>query len=177
MFHIKKKFGLVNRRMYLYLVLVAGLVIFILLSVVIYRKYIVGFKPDNNQIIDQSSADLTMDELKKISSRPILFGLEANLVSDEDFYFDDVNFYAIITKSSRKAVFPLTDIVELSKTSVIITNNHVWQVILQTKDNNKVVFRFTHNYTIWNMNFHVFYQKINQINPSAVKSKWSVWTM
>jgi hypothetical protein len=177
MFHIKKKFSLIDRRMYLYLILIAGLVIFILLSIVLYRKYAAGFKPDNNQIIDQSSADLTMGELRKISSRPILLGLEDNLVSDEDLYFDDVNFYAINTKHNRKVVFPLTDIVELSKTSVIITNHHVWLVILQTKDNNKIVFRFTHNYTIWNKNFHVFYQKVNQISPSAVKSKWSLWTM
>lgn len=33
--------------MYLYLVPIAGLVIFILLSIVIYRKYIAGFKDYN----------------------------------------------------------------------------------------------------------------------------------
>ena len=163
--------------MYLYFILIASLVIFVLLSIVIYKKHSAVFNPENNQINYKNATDLTGTELRKISSRPFLFGLEGNLVSDEDFYFDDTNFYAINTKYGRKAVFSLTDIVQLGRTSIIITNHNVWQITLQTVDKNKIVFRFTHNYTIWNKNFSVFHQKVKQINPAIVKSKWSLWTM
>jgi hypothetical protein len=120
---------------------------------------------------------LVGEEIRKISSRPFLFGLEDNLVSDEDFYFDDINFYAIDNKQQRKAVFLLTEIIELSKTSITITNHRVWQVIIHGADNQKIVFKFTHNYTLWNKDFVKFYKKIEQINPAAIKSKWSLWTM
>lgn len=175
MFDVKEKFKLIDRRMHLYLILIAGLAIFVLLSLVIYRNYTAGFKPESGQIHDKYPSDLAVGEIRKISSRPFLLGLEDNLVSDEDFYFDEANFYAINTKYNKKQVFPLADIVELSRTSVIITNHNIWQIILRTVDNNKIVFRFTHNYTIWNKSFLVFYRKIRQINPVAVKSKWSLW--
>ncbi|WP_293945134.1 MULTISPECIES: hypothetical protein [unclassified Sphingobacterium] len=163
--------------MYLYLILLAGLVLFIVLFSLIFRKYTAGFKPENNQISYEASADLVGEKIRKISSRPFLFGLEDNLVSDEDFYFDDINFYAIDNKQQRKAVFPLTDIIELSKTAITITNDRVWQVIIQKAGNHKIVFKFAYNYTLWNKDFYKFYKKIEQVNPAAVKSKWSLWTM
>lgn len=174
---VKDKFRLIKRRMYLYLIFLIGFALFIVLFSLIFRKYTAGFKPKNSQISYEASADLVGEEIRKISSRPSLFGLEDNLVSDEDFYFDDINFYAIDNKQQRKAVFPLTDIIELSKTSITITNHRVWQVIINGVDNQKIVFKFTHNYTLWNKDFVKFYKKIAQINPAAIKSKWSLWTM
>ncbi|RKE56573.1 hypothetical protein [Sphingobacterium detergens] len=163
--------------MYLYLIFLIGFALFIVLFSLIFRKYTAGFKPKNNQISYEASTDLVGEEIRKISSRPFLFGLEDNLVSDEDLYFDDINFYAIDNKQQRKAVFPLTDIIELSKTSITITNQRVWQVIINGADNHKIVFKFTHNYTLWNKDFVKFYKKIAQVNPAAIKSKWSLWTM
>ncbi|GAA4169765.1 MULTISPECIES: hypothetical protein [Sphingobacterium] len=163
--------------MYLYLIFLIGFALFIVLFSLIFRQYTAGFKPKNNQISYEASADLVGEKIRKISSRPFLFGLEDNLVSDEDFYFDDINFYAIDNKQQRKVVFPLTDIIELSKTSITITNHRVWQVIINGADNQKIVFKFTHNYTLWNKDFVKFYKKIAQINPAAIKSKWSLWTM
>jgi len=163
--------------MYLYLIFLIGLMLFIVLFSLIFRKCTAGFKPKNNQISYEASADFVGEKIRKISSRPFLFGLEDNFVSDEDFYFDDINFYAIDNKQQRKAVFPLTDIIELSKTSITIGNHKVWQVTIHGVDNHKIIFKFTHNYTLWNKDFFKFYKKIEQANPTAIKSKWSLWTM
>jgi hypothetical protein len=174
---VEGKFRLIKRRMYLYLIFLIGFALFIVLFILIFRSYSAGFKPKNNHIIYETSADLVGEKIRKISSRPFLFGLEDNLVSDEDLYFDDINFYAIDNKQQRKAVFPLTDIIELSRTSMAITNHNVWQVIIHGADKHKIVFKFTHNYTLWNKDFVKFYEKIAQINPAAIKSKWSLWKM
>lgn len=160
-----------------YLIFIAGLVLFAMLFSLAYRKHMAGFKPKNKQLNYQNSVDLIEVQKRKISSRPFLFGIEDHIVSDEDMYFDDNSFYAIDTKQMRQVVFPLADIIELSKTSTIINNRNVWQVIFRTADDNKMVFKFTHNYTIWNKDFYEFYKRVKQTNPTVVKSKWSLWNM
>lgn len=115
--------------------------------------------------------------MRRISFKPPLFALENNLLSNEMFYFDATNFYAINHKQQRKAVFPITDIVELRRTSVTVRDKKVWQVIFHGTDNNEIVFKFINNYSIINKEFPEFYKKIAQVNPAAIKSKWSLWAM
>ncbi len=116
-------------------------------------------------------------KLNKISKRPFLLGLERKVISNSDFYFDNENFYAINEKENTKTVFKLAEIIELSKTSIKINNRRIWQVKVNQVNGKEITFRFAHNYTIWNNNFHLFYKKVKSINPSAIKSKWNLWTI
>ncbi len=142
----------------------------------IYKKHIGGFKPGDNKII-YSDDNLNLKKLNKISTRPFLFGLEKKIISNYEFYFDDNNFYAINPKTTKKAVFLLTDITELGTTSIQINNRRIWQVKINQTNGKEIIFRFAHNYTIWNNNFCLFYEKVKTINPAAIKAKWNLWTM
>ncbi|MEO8933613.1 MAG: hypothetical protein ABI295_04840 [Xanthomarina sp.] len=115
--------------------------------------------------------------MKIISSRPfILFGFESKLVTEDELYFDDENFYAI-NKSHQKAVYKLTDITELSRTSINIRNQTLWLLKISDKNDNEITIRFAHNYRFWNKNFALFYKKLKTMNPTVLKSKWSLWRM
>jgi len=161
---------------YIFLLLVVNFAFSLFLIRAFYKKYIAGFKPKNNEITYVNSEDLNI-KLRKISTRPFLFGFENKFISEDDFYFDDENFYAV-NKEFKKAIFKLTDIVEISKTSLQINNRRLWQVKINQQGTCKeIVFKFAHNYTIWNKNFYLFYEKVKLINPTAIKSKWSLWTM
>ncbi|RWW96717.1 hypothetical protein [Flavobacterium cerinum] len=145
------------------LITISGLIFSFFLIGEIYRKYIIGFKPKNNKIT-YSNSENTNFQLKKISTRPFLFGLEKGLISDDEFYFDDENFYAV-NKEFQKAIFKLSDITEISKTSIQINNGRLWQVKIKQGTADEITFKFAHNYTIWNKNFYHFYEKIKLINP------------
>ena len=141
----------------------------------VYLNYIVVQKPQNIKVTQTHLNNTELNTLKKISTHPFFFGFENKLINDEEFYFDAVHFYAI-TPDSKKAVFKLADIIELSKTSTIINNRHVWQVKIQYETDQEVIFKFTHNYTVWNKDFLLFYEEVKRINPEAIKSKWNLWT-
>ena len=113
---------------------------------------------------------------KKISMKPFFFGLEKKLISIEEFYFDHENFYAI-HQDLQKKVFKLSTITELKRTATQVNNRRIWQITIQQANATTVVFKFAHNYTLWNKNFAIFHKKIKKINPEAIKSKWSLWSM
>ena len=140
----------------------------------IYKNYIADFKPKNSGIEYENSGDFFVENIKKISTRPFLFGLENKLISDNEFYFDDEHLYAI-NKNFQKAVFKLTDISELSKTTIEINNRRLWQVKIKPENESEITFKFAHNYTIWNKNFVLFHEKMMLINSAVVKTKWNVW--
>lgn len=154
----------------------SSLVFMVLVFRVVYCKYIVVQKPQNIEVTQSNLNTTELNTLKKISTRPSFFGLENKLVNNEEFYFDAVHFYAI-TKDSKKAVFKLADIIELSKTSTIINNRHIWQVKIQDEIAKEIIFKFTHNYTFWNKDFLLFYEEVKRINPKSIKSKWNLLTM
>ena len=141
------------------------------------RKVVSGkFKPVENAVIyNQTTKNNEVSSARKISEKPFLFGLEKGLVSDNEFYFDENNFYAFNNRGER-AEFPLQAIVELSGTSVIISNRRIWMVKVAT-NNGIIEFKFGPNFTLWNKSFEVFYNKIKMIKPEAVKSNWSLWRM
>ena len=157
---------------YLIAVVLSSFVFAFLIGREVYKKYFVGFKPSNQNI---SYNNTIPKNSIKISTKPFLFGLEKKLLSDDEFYFDNENFYAI-NPENKTAKFNLKDITELSRTAININNRTIWQVKIKT-ENRELVFKFAHNYTIWNKSFRDFYDKIKALNPSAIKSKWSLWRM
>ncbi|KFC22043.1 hypothetical protein [Epilithonimonas lactis] len=157
---------------YLIIILAAGLIFSVLIVRQIYKKYFMNFKPRNQNIVYGNS---NINNLNKISTSPFLFGLEKKLLSDDEFYFDNDYFYAI-NPENKTAKFNLKDITELSRTAININNRTIWQVKIKT-ENRELIFKFAHNYTIWNKSFLDFYNKIKALNPSAIKSKWSLWRM
>lgn len=151
--------------------LLAGVIIFI------FFKYIYkNAKPVANNISYESATVDNFSNANKITSRPVLMGLEKKFINDEELYYDDQNLYAL-NNIGQIATFKLLQIKELSRTTTQINNSVVWQIILLQADGSEVNFKFTHNYTIWNKNFYHFYQKVKEINPTAIKSKWNLWKM
>jgi len=161
---------------FIILLLIGSFAFITLLLREIWKKYFIGFKPANQVISYGNSTSPALEEWKQISKKPFLFGLENKMVSEDEFFFDQENFYAV-NQHSQKAIYKLSDIIEVSKTSIQINNRSIWQVRIKQHNGEALVFKFAHNYTLWNKNFHLFYSKIAQINPSAIKSAWSMWTM
>lgn len=157
---------------YLIAIVVCSFIFAFLIGREVYKAYFLKFKPENQNISYQHSVP---KELIKISKRPFLFGLEKKLLSDDEFYFDGENFYAI-NQENQAAKFNLKNITELSRTDIIINNSSLWQVKIDD-GNREFIFKFAHNYTIWNKSFLAFYEKVKTVNPSAIKSKWSLWRM
>lgn len=157
---------------YLIAIVISSFVVAFLIGREVYKKYFLDFKPKRQNINYNNSSS---NDLIKISTKPFLFGLEKKLLSDDEFYFDNENFYAI-NQENKTAKFDLKDITELSRTDVNINNRTIWQVKINA-ENKELVFKFAHNYTIWNKSFLDFYNRIKTLNPSAIKSKWSLWRM
>ena len=163
--------------LYVLFLIILSLVFAIFVSLEIFKKETLKIKPVKQNVEYENIDDKNLQELKIISSRPfILFGSESKLVSDDQLYFDQENFYAI-NKGNQKAVYKLTDITELSRTSINIRNQTLWQLKIKVKNDNEITIRFAHNYRVWNKNFVLFYDKLKTINPNVVKSKWSLWRM
>lgn len=101
--------------------------------------------------------------------------MEGRFISDESFYFDDDNLY-IIAKNRKAVKVSFTQIAELKRTSININKIRIWQISVRI-EGLETLFRFTHNYTIWNGNFKEFYDKLSRENPMAVKMKWSYWNL
>ena len=141
----------------------------------LFNYYNGDWKKNNEILFANLQEDIDIAKLKKISSRPFLFGLEGRFISDESFYFDDNNLY--ISAKNRKAVkVPFDQITELKKTSITINNVKIWQISVRIEGKD-VVFRFAHNYNIWNNNFKEFYNRLSAKNPAVVKTKWSIWNI
>lgn len=163
--------------LYVLFLIILSLVFAIFVSLEIFKKVTLKLKPVKQNVEYENIDDKNLQELKIISSRPfILFGFESKLVSEDELYFDQENFYAI-NNANQKAVYKLTDITELSRTSINIRNQTLWQLKIKVKNDNEITIRFAHNYRVWNKNFVLFYDKLKTINPNVVKSKWSLWRM
>ncbi|MNK31569.1 hypothetical protein D3C87_500060 [compost metagenome] len=157
---------------YLIAIVISSFVVAFLIGREVYKKYFLDFKPKRQNI---NYNNFVPNDLIRISTKPFLFGLEKKLLSDDEFYFDNENFYAI-NQENKTAKFDLKNITELSRTDVNINNRTIWQVKINA-ENKELVFKFAHNYTIWNKSFLNFYNRIKTLNPSVVKSKWSLWRM
>ena len=148
---------------------------FIYITWELFNYYNGDWKKNNEMLFNNLKEDIDTARLKKISSRPFLFGLEGRFISDESFYFDDNNLY--ISAKNRKAVkVPFDQITELKKTSMSINKIRIWQINVGI-EGAEAMFRFANNYTIWNKNFKEFYDKLSNKNSIAVKTKWSYWNL
>jgi hypothetical protein len=81
-----------------------------------------------------------------------------------------------VNKQNEKAVFKLSEISELSRTSTLINNRKIWQIKINRENEPEIIFKFAHNYTIWNKNYPEFIERMNQINPKAVKTKFNLFS-
>jgi len=158
--------------LFLLAIVISGLGFGAIITFEVYKKYIAGSKPKK---YDLEFTHSNVENLNKISQKPFLFGLEKKIISDGEFYFDDENFY-VVNDNNETAKFDLNSITELSRTSVRINNSAIWQVKINDSKG-ELIFKFAHNYTIWNKNFLLFYEKLKAINPSSIKSKLSLWKM
>lgn len=82
-------------------------------------------------------------------------------------YFDDTNLY--ITKSSNPVIkYPISAIIELRKTNVMINEVRVWKIIID--DAGK---RIPYKFRVYR-NFNLFIEKVSE-NPNAIVDKRYVW--
>ena len=159
---------------YIFLMLfISGVFVFLILKE-FYIKHMKGFKPQND-ILYRNSDSSDRQNLKIISTRPFLFGLEKKFISNDTLYFDEENLYAI-DNNQQKAIFPLTTIILLKKVPIEINNRKLWQIKL-IYNGEEIEFRFAPNYSIWSDNFKQFYNKIMQINPEVVQTKWNIFAL
>ena len=142
----------------------------------LFNYYNGDWKKNNEMLFNNLQEDIDIAQLKKISSRPFFFGLESKAISDESFYFDDKDLFYIVAKDGKAIEVPFDQITELKKTSITINNVKIWQISVRIEGKD-VVFRFAHNYNIWNNNFKEFYNRLSAKNPAVVKTKWSIWNI
>ena len=143
----------------------------------VFSYYKGGWNKNSDKIVFSNlQKDKDITQLKKISSRPFFFGLESKAISDESFYFDDKDLFYIVAKDGKAIEIPFDQITELKKTSITINNVKIWQISVRIEGKD-VVFRFAHNYNIWNNNFKEFYNRLSAKNPAVVKTKWSIWNI
>ncbi|WP_379962934.1 hypothetical protein [Epilithonimonas sp. UC225_85] len=161
-----------NETLYLSAIVVSGLLFGLLVLREILKQNIFKSKPEKYHLNYQN---INPGTLTKISKRTFLFGLEKRFISDNEFYFDNDDLY-ISNHQNQLARFPFKDISELSRTSIRINNSPIWQLKI-TGEGQELVFRFAHNYAIFNKSFQLFYEKLKEVNPASIKSEWSLWRM
>mgnify|MGYP007014603726 CR=1 FL=1 len=83
----------------------------------LFNYYNGDWKKNNEILFANLQEDIDIAKLKKILSRPFLFGLEGRFISDESFYFDDDNL-CIIAKNRKAVKVSFTQIAELKRTSI-----------------------------------------------------------
>jgi hypothetical protein len=158
-------------------ILVIAVLIFsqVIVFIILRKIYNAIFAPKRESSYSDATG-LDFSKLKKISSRPFLLGLENKFIDEEELYFDDRQLYAV-DRQIKLATFNLENIASLERTSVKINNRTIWKLNIDQADGQMVVFKFAHNFTLWNKSFPEFYELIRAINPQAIKSTWSVWRM
>ncbi len=93
------------------IILVLSCVLIVVMLIEVYRKnvakkYLYGVKKSY-----EMNDHFETDKLRKLSSRPFLFGIEDNLLSDEDYFFDENYFYAVGRRGGAGRSFRLVDII------------------------------------------------------------------
>lgn len=164
-----------NVNLFIATVMPVSFAFIVFMFVFVFKKSIKS-KPQNNHLIFSDTATINTQNLKEITTRPFLFGIENKIISDENLFYTNDELVAV-NKQNEKAVFKLTEITELSRTSTIINNHKIWQIKINRENEAEIIFKFAHNYTIWNKNFPEFIERMNQINPKAVKTKFNLFSM
>lgn len=140
----------------------------------IYKKYKKEISGDNSNLKFTESINEIDSELKQISSQPFLFGLEKKFVDGYSYYFDE-NFLYVINKNKQQQKFDLKDITAFERTYFSINKRRIWKITVERTNESDLTYNFMSNYTIFNKNFKEFYESLKRLNPTAVKSEWTMW--
>ncbi|NRT17184.1 hypothetical protein HNP99_003563 [Flavobacterium sp. 28A] len=105
--------------------------------------------------------------MTKISNGRFVFGLAEYLRFKSEFYYDKEYLYVINTKN-QVVKHKISEITEVSKTSIIINDRRVWKIII----NEKIIYKLTNNDTLSNNNFNYFLDKVNENINSTIDSNW-----
>ncbi|MNE89901.1 hypothetical protein D3C80_1873600 [compost metagenome] len=82
-------------------------------------------------------------------------------------YFDDTNLY--ITKSSDPVIkYPISTIIELRKTNVMVNDRRVWKIIINDAGK-QIIYKFR----VYS-NFNLFLEKVSE-NPNAIVDERYIW--
>lgn len=142
------------------------LIIIFLLS---YKKIQLGIDYIKEQIaIDfKKRTNLDWYTLNRLSApKQFMWGLE-RLFKSPVLYFDDNFLY--ITKSSDPVIkHPISAIIELRKTNVMINDVRVWKIIINDAGK-QIIYKFR----IYR-NFNLFIEKVSE-NPNAIIDERYVW--
>lgn len=122
-------------------------------------------------IIPQAFVDagINTDTLKTISTTTPLSGFMGPLNA---YFFDNAFFYELSNNGITQ--ISLADITEIGRTNVQLSNRRYWFVKCNHNREN-LMFRFQHNWTIWNNNFTHFVNYVKRINPNAKVMPFSLW--
>lgn len=114
--------------------------------------------------------NLDLTKLTKISNGHFFFGLAEYLRAKSEFYYNEEYLYVISTKN-QVAKHRITNIVEVSKTSIMINNRRIWEIVINNVDD-KIIYKLSTNDTLSNNNFNLFLDKVNANSNSIVDTNW-----
>lgn len=152
------------------------LIFAVFVTTIVLKKAFGGAKPKNEKLHFSETSNINIENLKPISNRPFFFGIEKKILSDEKLFYDNECLYAI-NKQNEVARFKLNEICSIKKTSVQINNHRIWEIKIIREDTSEIIFKFSHNYTIWNKNFPQFLELVKQINSNKVKTNFDLFSM
>ncbi len=115
---------------------------------------------NNEDVSIFSSTSININKLKKIATN--------------NYYYQSGIFYSFNKITQKSTAIPFADIIEVSKTDVVINNVRIWKVIAQY-DNKKVTFKLKQNYSLWNNNFPDFLEELKKENQNVILSKFNLW--
>ncbi|PWA05125.1 hypothetical protein [Flavobacterium laiguense] len=149
---------------YIFILLLITLLVFNIKRIF---NYIENYK-EQKEIDFKKRTNLDLWKLTKISGGIFMFGLDKYFVNKSDFYFDDKNLY-LINYNKPVIKHSISDIIEVSKTSISLNDRKVWKIIINDL-NEKKVYKITTNDSLSNSNFSMFLDKVNENSNSIVDS-------
>ncbi|WKL48342.1 hypothetical protein Q1W71_00915 [Flavobacterium pectinovorum] len=147
-------------------------IVFAILALIIilvfnYKKIelFIDFIEEQVAIDFKKRTNLDWHTLNRLSApKSFIWGL---LFKSPVLYFDDDYLY--ITKSSNPVIkYPISTIIELRKTNVMINDVRVWKIIID--DAGK---RMVYKFRVYR-NFNNFLEKVSE-NPNAIVDERYVW--
>lgn len=141
-----------------------ALIVLLLLN---YKKIqlLIDYIKEQIAIDFKKRTNLDWYTLNRLSApKSFIWGL---LFKSPVLYFDDTNLY--ITKSSDPVIkYPISTIIELRKTNVMINDARVWKIIINDAGK-QMIYKFR----VYR-NFNLFLEKVSR-NPNAIVDERYVW--
>jgi hypothetical protein len=150
-------------------IFILSLITFLVFNIKRIFNYIENLK-EQREVDFKKRTNLDLWKLTKISKGVFMFGLDKYFVNKSDFYFDDKNLY-LINYNKPVIKHSISDIIEVTKTSISLNDRMVWKIIVNDF-NAKKVYKITTNDSFSNSNFNIFLDKVNKNSNSIVDSNW-----